>query len=80
MKLIDYLRKHDLTPEDFGGLVGRSHWAVRKWMYGQRTPRPAEMRAIGDATNKLVTPNDFLNSSADANPQPLPEPLPSEVA
>jgi hypothetical protein len=68
MNLQAYMRQNDLSPEDFGAKVGRSHWAVRKWMYGQRTPRAAEMRAIHDATGGLVTPNDFLASGQSGAP------------
>jgi DNA-binding transcriptional regulator YdaS (Cro superfamily) len=71
MKLIDYLRAKNLTDDAFAALVGRSKWAVRKWMYSQRTPRPAEMLAISQATRGAVTADDFM-------PQPAPSSEPVE--
>jgi DNA-binding transcriptional regulator YdaS (Cro superfamily) len=62
MKLHQYIKENCLTQESFGVLVGRSKWAVRKWMYGQRMPRPAEMVAIREATRGQVTPDDFFDS------------------
>lgn len=63
MKLIDYLREHSISDEEFAAKVSRSKWAVRKWMYAQRVPRPAEMSAIAAATGGAVTANDFMNSA-----------------
>ena len=55
-----YLHAQNLTDADFGILVQRSRWAVRKWMYGQRVPRSAELVKIAAVTSGAVTPNDFL--------------------
>lgn len=60
MKLIDYLRANNLTDEAFAARVGRSKWAVRKWMYGQRVPRGVEMLAIANATQGVVSADDFM--------------------
>ncbi|MGO4449066.1 hypothetical protein AB4Y96_09075 [Phyllobacterium sp. TAF24] len=35
---------------------------VRKWMYGERIPRPDQMRRLAFATNGEVMPNDFFLS------------------
>ena len=66
MKLIDYLRRQNLTDEQFAALVGRSRWAVRKWMYGQRTPRLSEMQAIARVTDGAVSANDFMGESENS--------------
>lgn len=64
MKLIDYLRTKEIPDHEFAATVGRSKWAVRKWMYGQRVPRPAEMTSIAKATEGQVTANDFMEAAA----------------
>lgn len=60
MKLKAYLKLAKLSDADFALSIGRSRSAVRKWIYGQRTPRPADMRLIADRTKGAVTANDFM--------------------
>jgi DNA-binding transcriptional regulator YdaS (Cro superfamily) len=62
MKLLDYLKKQNIADHAFAETVGRSRSAVRKWMYGQRIPRPAEMLAIKEATDGKVTADDFMHA------------------
>jgi transcriptional regulator with XRE-family HTH domain len=69
MKLIEYLREQNLTDEQFAEQVGKSKWAVRKWMYGQRVPRHNEMQSIALLTGGKVTANDFFG-----DPPPFPAP------
>lgn len=38
--------------------------AVKKWRYGERVPRPAQMIRIQRATTELVTANDFVQAEA----------------
>ena len=62
MQLDAFIRDKSLTDESFAQLIGPdvSEWAVRKWRYGQRIPRPGMQQRISCATKGLVTPNDFL--------------------
>ena len=59
MHLRDYLTEKGLTPAEFAAEIRVHHDAVRKWMRGERTPRPRQMLAINRATQGRVTPNDF---------------------
>lgn len=63
MKLHDYLSKHKIAPAEFARLVGKSEWGVRKWMYGDRTPRYEVMQRIVKATGGLVGPADFFEGA-----------------
>ena len=69
MTLIEYLRSTQTSDATFAQKVGRSRWAVRKWMYRQRVPRAAELAAIARLTDGKVTANDFMP----------PVPAPSET-
>lgn len=61
MKLTQYLTDQKISPSQFGELMGGvSESGVRKWMYGERVPRPDQMRKIADLTGGLVEPNDFV--------------------
>lgn len=61
MKLIEYMANHSIAPEDMAELIGDvSASGVRKWMSGDRVPRPEQMRRISRVTNGLVQPNDFV--------------------
>lgn len=64
MQLDAFIRDRSLTDESFAQLIGDdvSEWAVRKWRYGQRIPRPAMQRRIARATEGRVTPNDFVDA------------------
>ncbi len=64
MQLDAFIRDKSLTDEGFAKLLGEdvSEWAVRKWRYGQRIPRPAMQQRIAKATEGKVTPNDFLDA------------------
>lgn len=64
MHLRDYLTEKDLTPAEFAAEIRVHHDAVRKWLRGQRTPRPRQMQAIRRATRGMVTPGDFFEDAA----------------
>jgi hypothetical protein len=65
MKLAQYLTEKNITPGEFGTLVGGvSESGVRKWVYGERTPRPKQMQLITEVTGGLVDPKDFFVSEA----------------
>lgn len=64
MQLDAFIREKSLTDEGFAKLLGSdvSEWAVRKWRYGQRIPRPTMQQRIARATDGKVTSNDFLDA------------------
>ena len=67
MKLIDYMTSNSIAPEDMAELIGEvSASGVRKWMSGDRVPRPEQMRKISRVTSGLVQPNDFVLDAREA--------------
>jgi len=60
MTLSEFLTKNNQSVDEFAKAIGRSKWGVRKWLYGQRTPRSTEMRLIIKATDGAVTASDFF--------------------
>lgn len=61
MKLAQYLTDKKISPEQFAADMGdMSVSGIRKWMYGERVPRPDQMRKIAELTGGLVEPNDFI--------------------
>ncbi|MBO9099980.1 MULTISPECIES: helix-turn-helix domain-containing protein [unclassified Rhizobium] len=61
MKLAQYMSDNSIAPEGFAEIVGSvSASGVRKWMYGERTPRVEQLRKIAEVTNGAVCPNDFI--------------------
>ena len=61
MKLEQYLTTHNKTPEQFAAdMNGMSASGVKKWLAGERVPRPEQMRKIATVTGGLVQPNDFI--------------------
>jgi hypothetical protein len=75
MKLLDWMRDNSLDDDAMAILVGgvTAH-AVKKWKYGERTPRRTELQKISEVTAGNVTANDFagLASSAPAEPERTP--------
>lgn len=69
MKLRAYLKEHDISDEALSALAGGSFSAeaVRKWRFGVRTPRPAQMAKLAELTNGAVTANDFMPSVPGRN-------------
>jgi transcriptional regulator with XRE-family HTH domain len=60
MRLQTYLNLHRITQAEFAESVNATYWAVRKWVYGERMPRPEALVKIEEATNGVVTARDFL--------------------
>ncbi|QRM44004.1 helix-turn-helix transcriptional regulator [Rhizobium sp. BG4] len=61
MKLAHYMAENHLTPEELAAIVGTvSVSGARKWMNGERVPRPEQMRKIAEVTKGEVCPNDFI--------------------
>ena len=66
MKLSDFLNNNDIDAASFAESLGVTREAVRLWLSGDRTPRPALMRKFIAETNGAVTPNDFLAEEKEA--------------
>ncbi|RCL01034.1 MAG: hypothetical protein JSC189_000920 [Candidatus Tokpelaia sp. JSC189] len=61
MKLTDYMTINNISTKDMATLIGgMSASGVKKWLYGERTPRPDQMRRIAEVTKGMVLPNDFV--------------------
>ena len=62
MTLAEFIRTRSLTDAQLAQMLNCSTGALRKWKYGERIPRPGQMRKIAEVTDGHVTPNDFLTS------------------
>lgn len=61
MQLSEYMAREKISEEQFAAsLRDVSASGVRKWMRGERVPRPDQQRRIFDLTAGAVTPNDFV--------------------
>lgn len=60
MTLSEYMKAKALSDAEVAASLGCSEGAVKKWRYGERTPRPDQLRRIHDLTEGTVTANDFL--------------------
>ena len=59
MHLRKYLKEHSISAADFARAVGVAREHVYQWTRGDKLPQPERMTRIYEATNGLVTPNDF---------------------
>lgn len=59
MTLSEYMRNSQLDDEAMASLLGCSAGAVKKWRYGERVPRPDQLKRIAEVTGHQVTANDF---------------------
>lgn len=60
MKLADWLKKHKITPTEFGRRIGvESPSTTARYARGERVPRPSIMKKIIEETKGQVQPNDF---------------------
>jgi DNA-binding transcriptional regulator YdaS (Cro superfamily) len=66
MQLRDYLRLEKEKAESFSVRVGVTVFAVRKWVRGERVPRPATIMKIKKATKGKVTAEDWMSNSLAA--------------
>lgn len=65
MKLATYMADKGIPARQMADLIGDvSESGVRKWMYGERVPRPDQMRRIAEVTDGAVQPNDFILAEA----------------
>ena len=60
MQLGEYLRKNNISPQDFAPTIGVKWPAVYRYISGARVPAKSTMQEIFKATGGLVTPNDIL--------------------
>lgn len=68
MRLQTYLKDNSITAEKFAEMLGTSASGVRKWVYGDRKPRPDMILKIQEVTAGAVTFNDLVGSTqAPAN-------------
>lgn len=67
MKLLDWLRRENITDEAFAERVGdcTAH-AVKKWKYGERLPPGDKIVRIEDVTGRQVTLRDLIAAPIDA--------------
>jgi hypothetical protein len=70
MLLKTYMTNEGVTPEALAqSMKGKaSVSAIIKWMWGERTPRPDQLRLIFKITHGSVTPNDFVLEKAPKRP------------
>lgn len=62
MKLSEYMRERDLSPDALAAMLGDvSASGVRKWANEERVPRKDQVERIADITGGLVMPNDFYS-------------------
>lgn len=63
MKLDDFMKAEGLDDAAMAARIGEvSEFAVKKWRYGERMPRPGVMGRITSATHGQVTANDFIEA------------------
>lgn len=63
MKLPDYLRHARLTDAVFAARIRRDRSSVTKWRNGESRPDWQALLAITEATDGVVSANDFLPAS-----------------
>lgn len=74
MKLKEFLKREQVSIEDFAQKMGLSYAAVRQYVNAGRVPTPKVMRRIINVTDGAVQPNDFFaandNGISDNEPSP----------
>jgi transcriptional regulator with XRE-family HTH domain len=82
MKLLQYLKDRKLSDEEFAEMVGGSATAraVRKWKYGETSPRIPELVRVEEVTGGAVTARDFLDDAERTDAERSGSPFTSEVA
>lgn len=61
MQLRDYLQLEGETARQFSKRIGVTIHAIRKWVRGERVPRPRTMVKIRKLTKGAVTPDDWMS-------------------
>lgn len=66
MKLAEFKKQQNLTDEALAALIGDCTVSgLRKWIAGDRMPRPDQMKRIVSATGGAVMPNDFYDAATE---------------
>ncbi|MGY2052378.1 hypothetical protein [Methylobacterium sp. JK268] len=66
MKLLAYMREQKLDDTAIAAHVGGvTRHAVKKWMYGERMPRPEQIASIERLTDGKVTLADWIQQAAE---------------
>ena len=68
MRLLDWLTERDLPPSWLAAQIGVAPDTVRRYITGERFPRPLKLQAIRDATGGAVSYEDFLTPSPKRRP------------
>jgi len=51
----------DINIHEAAKAFGVTHYAIKKWLKGERTPRPAMQKNIRKVTRNSVQPNDWAS-------------------
>lgn len=62
MTLSEWANKQGMTHPQLAERLGVPVETVRKWLRGERIPRPTSMARISEATGGLVGPADFYQA------------------
>ncbi len=62
MKLLAYLKLHQIPRDDFAKEVGIHRTSMYRICMGMGMPRPATIRKIAKLTEGAVTANDFMSN------------------
>lgn len=65
MRLADYLKQHDLTPERFAEMAGIHFTTVYRLIAGSGMPKRSTIRAIIEATKGQVRAIDLIESDEE---------------
>jgi predicted transcriptional regulator len=65
MRLADYLKQHDLTPEMFAEMVGLHFTTVYRLISGDSMPKRSTIRAIIEATKGEVRAIDLIENEEE---------------
>jgi predicted transcriptional regulator len=65
MRLADYLKKHDLTPERFAVIVGIHMTTVYRLISGDAMPKRSTIKAIVEATKGEVRAIDLIETDEE---------------
>jgi transcriptional regulator with XRE-family HTH domain len=63
MTLVNYLKRHHITRDEFAALIGVDRVSVWRWENGRAFPL-RYIAAITAATGGKVTANDFIRGAA----------------
>lgn len=64
MLLKTYLEQNEIDHEKFAKKANASVHGLKKWLRGERIPRPKTIRRIAKITNGEVTAQDFFSEAA----------------